>query len=93
MGGFYGSVQVRSEDRDRVKAVAEEVARSLECRMLVAPAIDGWVGLFPEMSGQDERVGAAIAEQIDADVLHLMVHDDDVFAYWLYRESRLVDSF
>jgi hypothetical protein len=61
--------------------------------MLIGPVIDGWIGLYPEMNGQDERVGAAIAEQINADVLHLILHDDDVFAYWLYRRGDLVDSF
>jgi hypothetical protein len=93
MGAFYGSVQVRSEDRSGVKAVAEEVARALHASMLVGPVIDGWVGLYPEMNGQNVAVGAALAAQISADVLHLIVHDDDVFAYWLYREGQLVDSF
>jgi hypothetical protein len=93
MGAFYGSVQVRSEDRSGVKAVAEEVARAIHASMLVGPVIDGWVGLYPFMNGQDERVGAAMAGRMDADVLHLIVHDDDVFAYWLYRGGELVDSF
>ena len=93
MGAFYGSVQVRSEDRGAVKAVAESVARSLNSRCLVSPAINGWIGVYPSMNGQDERVGASIAAEIDADVLQLIVHDDDVFAYWLYRGKRLVDSF
>src|ERR1700704_1139097 len=93
MGAFYGSVQVRSEDRSGVKAVAEEVARALHASMLVAPVIDGWVGLYPDMNGQNEGVGAAMAGRMDADVLHLIVHDDDVFAYWFYRRGELVDSY
>src|SRR5262245_22998167 len=93
MGAFYGSVQVRSEDRSDVKTVAAEVARALHARILVGPVIDGWIGLYPDMNGQNGAVGPAIAEQIDADVLHLIVHDDDIFAYWLYRRGELVDSF
>ena len=93
MGAFYGSVQVRSDDRSAVKTVAERVSRALESRCLVGPAINGWIGVYPSMNGQDERVGAAMAAEIEADVLQLIVHDDDVFAYWLYRRGERVDSF
>src|SRR5262249_54027506 len=57
MGGFYGSVQVKSGDRDRVKAVADRVARARQIRMLVGPVLNDWVGVYPEHSGQDETVG------------------------------------
>ncbi len=93
MGAFYGSVQVRTDDRSGVKSAAEKVARALHARLLVGPVINGWVGLYPDMNGQNEPIGAAIAEEIDADVLQLIVHDDDVFAYWLYSHGELVDSF
>jgi hypothetical protein len=82
MGGHYGSVQVRSEDRERVQAVAEQVAREKGIHILIAPPVNGWIALFPENHGQDDAVGGAVAEQLDADVLHLLVHDDDIFAYW-----------
>jgi hypothetical protein len=93
MGAFYGSVQVRSTDLDRVKAVAEEVARRLEIRMLVGPALGGWVGVYPEGSGQDPRVSGEMAKELAGDVLHFLVHDEDIFAYWLYYDGGLVDSF
>ena len=93
MGGFYGSIHVRTEDRDAVLEVAERVARSRNVAMLAGPAKNGWVGLYPELSGQDETVGVAIAGEVDGDVLHLMVHDDDIFAYWFYRDRKLVDSY
>ena len=48
MGGFYGSVQVRSEDRDAVLAAAEQVAAQLNLRMLVGPVINAWIGIYPE---------------------------------------------
>ncbi|MGD9633841.1 MAG: hypothetical protein AB7G28_12370 [Pirellulales bacterium] len=93
MGAFYGSVQVRTDDRSSVKSIAESVARALHDRILVGPVINGWVGLYPDMNGQSERVGAAIAQELDADVLQLVVHDDDIFAYWFYIRGKLVDSF
>lgn len=93
MGGHYGSVQVRSEDRDRVKAIAEQVAREKQIHILIAPPVNGWIALFAENNGQDESVGRLLAEQLDGDVLNLLVHDDDIFAYWYYRDRRLIDSY
>jgi hypothetical protein len=93
MGGFYGSVQVRTTDRNAVKAATESVATVRKIRCLVGPEINGWVGVYPEGSGQDESVGQAIAQQVQADVLQLIVHDDDVLAYWLWRDQKVVDSY
>lgn len=93
MGGFYGSIHAWTEDRDRVLEGAERVARSRNLVMIAGPAKNGWVGLYPELSGQDDTVGAEIAREVGGDLLHLMVHDDDIFAYWLYREGELVDSY
>ncbi len=60
---------------------------------LVGPETNGWVGIYPENSGQDQTVAAGVAKQLDADVLHLLVHDDGVLAYWLWRKHQLVDSY
>lgn len=93
MGGFYGSVQVRCGDRARVIAAVEEVARENEIRCLVGPVIRGWVGVYPEHNGQDYSIGGEIAAEVGGVALHLMVHDDDVMAYWLWEEGELVDWF
>jgi hypothetical protein len=93
MGAFYGSVQVRSEDRDRVKAVAEEVARRLQIHMLIAPVLNGWIGVYPEGSGQDQQVGEALFQGLKTTVWHVLVHDDDILAYWLWDDGQLVDSY
>lgn len=93
MGGFYGSIQLRTENRDQVIEVVADVTRSMQIRALVGPLINGWIGVYPQDGGQDDRVGAQIASSLDCHVIHLIVHDDDIFAYWLYRDRKLVDSF
>jgi hypothetical protein len=93
MGAFYGSAQVRSEDRDRVKAVAEDVARRLKIHMLIGPVLNGWIGIYPEESGQDQRVGEALFQGLNTTVRHALVHDDDILAYWLWHDGRLADSY
>lgn len=93
MGGHYGSIQVRIRDRAAVKAAAERVARAKNIHCLVGREINGWVGIYPENNGQDQTVAAGIAKQLPADVLHLLVYDDTVLAYWLWRKHQLVDSY
>jgi tetratricopeptide (TPR) repeat protein len=92
MGAHYGSVQVRSEDREKVKAAAQEVSAAMQVNMLVAPVLDGWIGIYPENNGQDQVVGEKLATLIDGYLLQMLVHDDSVFAYWLYHNGKLMDS-
>src|SRR5665213_2273072 len=93
MGGFYGSVQVRTRDRAAVIAAATDAARAAGIRCLVGPEINGWIGVYPEQGGQDQGSGADMAARMGGEILHLLVHDDDVMAYWLWREGGLVDSY
>src|SRR5690349_10534936 len=93
MGGHYGSVQIRSENRDEVRAAALQVAREQGIRLLLSPATNGWISLFPENHGQDQQVAERLSKAIGSPVLHLMVHDDDVFAYWLYQRGHELDSY
>jgi hypothetical protein len=93
MGGFYGSIQIRSDDRSAAKAVVEEVANELQFRCLLGPSLSGWIGVYPAGNGQDERLGAAIAGRIGGIVWHVLVHDDDVLTYSLWEDGKLADSF
>ncbi|HEY5060543.1 MAG TPA: hypothetical protein VII52_03355 [Gemmatimonadaceae bacterium] len=80
MGAFYGSIQVRSDERDGVLAVAEKVATGRGVRCLVSPVLNGWVGIYPEHYGQDDTFGAELAGKLAGLVLHMLVHDSDVMA-------------
>jgi WD40 repeat protein len=93
MGAFYGSVQIRGDDRQVIQQVLEEVARKKKFRFLLGPVINGWIGVYPEGKGQDNRVAKSLARQLPHEILHLMVHDDDVFAYEYYRDGRLIDQY
>ena len=71
----------------------EEIANSRGARFLLAPPRDGWLSIYPSDHGQDASVSAAIAERIPAPVLHLLLHDDDVFAYVLYDAGGSIDEY
>jgi hypothetical protein len=93
LGSFFGSVQIRSIDREQIVQAAEKTAREMNIKCLVGPAISDWVGIYPEHNGQDDGVGKAIAAKCGGDVVHLLVHDDDVTAYWWWRDRQLQDSY
>jgi hypothetical protein len=93
MGGFYGSVQIRGADRDTVKSVVEKLASKQELRCLVGPELGGWIGVYPADHGQDTRTGHAIARKLSGELFHLLVHDDDFFAYEYYSDGKLVDRY
>ena len=94
MGGFYGSIHVRTTDEAAVKAAAEAIASERKAKFLVAPEIGGWVTLFPDNNGQDSGISEALAPRLSGvDLIHCLVHDDDVFAYWLFRGGHLADRY
>lgn len=92
MGAFYGSIHVRTDDVDAVRKVLDSAAKR-KWKFLVSPIIDGWVAVYPSQHGQDERVSKAIAKELDSPILHVAVHDDDVFYYWYYRDGKVIDRF
>jgi len=93
MGSFYGSVQIHSKNVDQITAVIRRVAERRRFRCLIGPALNGWIGVYPNNNGQDQTIGQAIAEAVGGEVLYLLVHDDDVCAYWFWRDAKLVDAF
>ncbi len=93
MGGFYGSIHVKTEARASVQQAAAAIARRRKTRFLLGPALNGWVSLYPAEHGQDERIARAIARAIPGDVVYVLVHDDDIFAYNYYQDGKSIDEF
>jgi hypothetical protein len=94
MGGHYGSIHIRTENRDAVLRSLENFEVNQTRKFLIAPPINGWVTVFPENNGQDDAVSKALAARLpDFTIIHCLVHDDDVFMYWLYDLGNLVDAY
>lgn len=93
MGAFYGSILVKTEDSETVQRVLGQIAKESDARFLVGPALNGWVSIFPNNGGQSDEVSAQIASQIPRDIFHLIVHDDDIFSYYFYRNGTLSDQY
>ncbi len=93
MGAFYGSILIRTENSDAVRNTLERVAKEADCKFLMGPPLEGWISVFPSDSGQNEKISAHIAKHLADDILHLLVHDDDLFIYFFYRAGGLVDRY
>ncbi len=92
MGGFYGSVQIRGEDRDSVHSALDKLAKK-DRRFLLGPSLNGWIGVYPNGAGQDFGVARDLARRLKGELIAMLVHDDDVFAYEYYRDGRRIDQY
>lgn len=94
MGAFYGTIHVLTGDREPVKRAVETIASETRKKFLIAPPIDGWVTVFPEGNGQDQGISEALAKSLpDLTLIHGLVHDDDLFAYWYFENGTLKDKY
>src|SRR5215469_11670620 len=93
MGAFYGSIHVRTEDSAPVQQALEELAKEADCRFLLGPALSGWVSVFPNKAGQNDQISAKVAKGLRNEIFHFIVHDDDIFCYFFYRDGQLIDRY
>lgn len=90
MGNFYANVTLRAADTDAIV----QTLTSLRRRALVAPAIAGSTVVFDEAieKGGSRDLGrftAELSKRHDCAALAVMIADDDVLWYALYRGGRL----
>ena len=91
MGTTYSNCQVRSESQE---TIVEALTRLLEEPAYVAPAVNGWVGVYPKCGRTDpDELARQLSAQLACGVLYFGVHDDDVFSYSLYAGGTLLDEF
>jgi hypothetical protein len=93
MGAFYGSIHVRTENSDVVQKALNDAAKEANYKFLLGPAINGWISVFPDNGGQNAGISTEIAKCLPCDIFHLVVHDDDIFSYYFYRNGRGIDQY
>jgi hypothetical protein len=93
MGGFYGSIHIRTTETKLVRTALEGLASEAGAKFLMAPAINGWVSVFPSDAGQNIELAEKLAASIKQPILHCLVHDDDVFMYQLFDGGRRLDGY
>jgi hypothetical protein len=94
VGLFYASTVLRTEDADAVTRYLREAGREA----YVSPPAAGCTVVYDrECEDQDERVIRAVASGLSAALgvpaFAALLHDDDVFMYWLFRDGVCIDRY
>lgn len=93
MGAFYGSVHVRCDDVERLRRALEGIAERTKTRFSTPQRRTSWLCVYPSEMGQDVAIAAAISMELSCPVLHLLVHDGDVFFFNLFERGVLCDAY
>lgn len=93
MGGHYGSIHVRANDRDPVHRAVEKLAKRRKLRFLIGPVLNGWVSVYPQDNGLDAKIAPSLAKELHGHVIYVTVYDDDIFGYSYYQDGDLIHSF
>src|SRR5262245_14091137 len=94
MGNFYVNFTTRGPDQ---ASVAKSL-RSAKRKAIVGPSLDALTVFYDEQSDtQDDSeiraVGETTSRDLNAPVLAVLNHDDDILAYWLFDKGKLVDEY
>jgi hypothetical protein len=89
MGVFFTNYQVHTKD---AAACAKAIAEVIQARALVSDAKYGWISVYDETSeSQDEheleRVAMELSSKLATEVFGFLLHDSDVFMYWLCQRQ------
>jgi hypothetical protein len=94
MGNFYVNFTTRGASR---AAVAKSL-RSAKRNAFVAPTLDDITVFFEQKSDTQKEseiklLGEQVSQDLNAPVLAVLNHDDDILAYWLFEAGKLIDEY
>jgi hypothetical protein len=92
MGAFYGNITLKGPSQ---KSIAQSLHRR---RAVVAPTVGDYTVAFDSVcDDQDSEALQALTARLSSDLhcsaLAVIVHDDDVFAYFHYQDGELADWY
>src|SRR5271170_1035238 len=88
MGGFYLSLQVPSNDTNKISNALEKLCSKYSganMRLYYGQPINGWTGIYPPIQTTVESFAKDLSEEIDDFVLLLGSYDEDEFHCQFYR--------
>lgn len=92
MGAFYGNITLTGVKPD-------QVAKTLRGRRAItASSVSNHVVVFDSVCDAQEieamqSLAAQITHELSCHALAILVHDDDVLVYYLFRNGKLIDSY
>jgi hypothetical protein len=94
MGNFYTNFTARTPDRDAVIDTLRDMGRTA----YIAPTSNGNTVVYDrECDDQSfdaiEKLGTELSSALNAPVLAILDHDDDILFYWLFESGQLIDDY
>ena len=93
MGEFFGSIHICGVERDDIMSACTQIAGKFQCQFLVTPAVGLWTVLYPSDHGQNEAVSRELAQVLRGRLLHVILHDGDVFCYHYFKNGQPADQY
>ena len=91
MGTTYSNCQVRSDSQEAVVAALTPLLKE---PAYVAPAGNGWVGVYPEGDADTaDKLAKKQSAKLSCGVFFWSVYDSDIFFYTLYEDGKKRDAF
>lgn len=94
MGNFYTNFTARSSDHNAVVEILTKAGRTA----YVAPAINGNTVFYDRDSDEQDfkairDVGIRVSLELEAPVLAILNHDDDILCFWLFETGEITDGY
>ena len=94
MGNFYTNFSIKGISAERVVEHLERTGREA----IVVPERGGWVVACPEETELQhpllmEEFAEGLSGAVGGVVFGVLNHDDDVLAYWLAEEGKMLDEY
>jgi hypothetical protein len=94
MGSFYVNFTTRGPDQ----AAIVQSLQSAKRKSFVGPTLQHLTVYFDEQADtQDDseikHVGEVTSRGLKSPVLAVLNHDDDILAYWLFENGKLIDEY
>ncbi len=91
MGTTYSNCQVRTDSQE---AVVAALTGLLKEPAYVSPAVNGWVGVYPEGGATNpDELAKQLSAELLCGVFSWDVYDSDVFNYSMYESGEARDEF
>lgn len=94
MGIFYTNTTLQTSDLRSVIVYMKKNKRS----GYILPRPSRFVVLYDQVTEDQnptviEKLSSELSEQLACIAFSILVHDSDVFAYWLYQQGQLLDEY
>ena len=94
MGAFYTNITLHGPDQEQVIQCLIQMKRTA----YVSPTVGGYTVVYDEETeNQDDADLMGLASQLsralECPALAALVHDSDIFAYWLFKTGTLMDEY